>query len=82
MLDNDSQPRQAALAPAQTITRSNRNRQVVNVRSVRGSINLAVDHAQSMIGESSSRGLCLRLNRRGRQRATSSKPSSVAMKRF
>ena len=51
------------------------------VPSVRASINSAIDRARSMIGESSSRGLCSRLNRRERLRATSSKPSSVATKK-
>ena len=78
MLENGSQPQQAALAPAQTVTRSDTTREVVP--SVRASINSAIDRARSMIGESSSRGLCSRLNRRERLRATSSKPSSVATK--
>ena len=80
MLENDSQPQQAALAPAQTVTRSDTTiREVVS--SVRASINSAIDRARSMIGESSSRGLYSRLNRRERLRATSSKPSSVATKK-
>ena len=81
MLEKDSHTQKAALAMPQTVTRSNRNREVVNVPSVRASINSAVDRARSMIGESSSRDLCLRLNRRERLRATSSKPSSAATKK-
>ena len=80
MLENDSQLQQAALALAQTVTRSDTTREVVP--SVKASINSAVDRAGSMIRESSSRGLCSRLNRRERLRATSSTPSSVATKKL
>ena len=76
--DNDSQP---ALAPAPTVPRPERTREVVNVPSVRATINSAVNRARLMIGESSSRGLCSRLIRRERLRATNSKPSSAATKK-
>ena len=73
MLENDSQPQQAALALAQTVTRSDTTIREV-VPSVRASINSAIDRARSMIGESSSRGLCSRLNRRGLERQVLNHP--------
>jgi hypothetical protein len=81
MLHNDTQPQQPALAPAQPVPRPETPREAVNVPSVRATINSAVQRARLMIGESSSRGLCSRLNRRERLRATSSKPSSTATKK-
>ena len=87
MLDNDTQPQQPALAPSQPVPQSERPTEAVNVpsvtqrESVRATINSAVQCARLMIGESSSRGLCSRLNRREWFRATSSKPFSTATKK-
>ncbi|CAB3980212.1 leucine-rich repeat-containing DDB_G0290503 isoform X1 [Paramuricea clavata] len=77
MLDTDTQRHQPGIASAQPVPRAERPREAaVNVPSVRATINSAVDRARLMIGQSSSRGLCSRLNRRERLRATSSKPST------
>ncbi|XP_028408567.1 uncharacterized protein LOC114531117 [Dendronephthya gigantea] len=82
ILENDAPLQQPGRTTTQPVSREGRQREAASQPSARATmISSAVERARSMIGESSSRGLCSRLNSRERLRATSSKPRETAAKR-